>query len=797
MKKKLLKTGKEIPKLAAACIIAALVFAVSALLMIAGALNFPEYKTYDFRARLLAGQTRPSDDIIVILLQQESLDWAQRERGWGWPWPRKAYAELVDYMKAAGAKAVALDVLFTEPSVYRNARQDEIIDQAVAMLEEAQQDTAQGGSPRQQIRSLFRNTARALRELSSREDDASFAQAAADFGRVVQGVFLSSRQNREGSWPRDLDTPLFTPRTDLPPWEDLRMAGAQFPIPELRNNSGIVAAVTGIPDEVDGILRRGRLFYQFDGALIPSLAPASFLVSGERSGDLAFDERKRTFIWDDTLLPADRDGKVILRFRGDLNRYVPYDFWEILSSAEAYAAGESPLLPPEDFKDKYVFFGLYAPGLYDIFSTPISSVYPGVGIHVTMMDNLLSGDFIRESPLWLNLVILLAASLLVTLLSFYPGRIPVSLGVTFLTLLAAIGLALAAYHFGNLWLPMAAPIVTIVLSFLASTVYNYATEGSQKRFIKSAFSRYLSPKVIDQIIADPSQLNLGGEKREMTAIFTDVRSFSTISEALGDPSKLVELLNFYLTRMSDIVLQNGGTIDKYEGDAIIAFFGAPVRIEEHAIMACRSAVQMHKAERDINREAIERSLITGAVMEALVRKGILKRSDDPNPLFTRLGINTGDMVVGNMGTPDKMDYTIMGDAVNLAARLEGINKQYNTGGILISEYTRAKLGDHFILRPLSRVRVVGKNIPIRLYELLDLAEEAPPELTDMVKAWNLAFKAYEGRNFAAAGGGFKAICQKNQEDRVARLYLDRCAAYLKSPPEEDRWEGGVDNLTEK
>jgi hypothetical protein len=155
------------------------------------------------------------------------------------------------------------------------------------------------------------------------------------------------------------------------------------------------------------------------------------------------------------------------------------------------------------------------------------------------------------------------------------------------------------------------------------------------------------------------------------------------------------------------------------------------------------------------------------------------------------------MVVGNMGTPDKMDYTIMGDAVNLAARLEGINKQYNTGGILISEFTRAKLGDEFILRPLSRVRVVGKNIPIRLYELLDIREDAPPELADMADKWEPAFRAYEGRNFAAAGNVFKAIYQRNPRDLVAKLYLERCAKYFTSPPPDDKWEDGVDNLTEK
>jgi class 3 adenylate cyclase len=793
------RSRREIPKLAAVFIITLLVFAVSALLMLAGVLNFPEYKTYDFRVRLLAGQSRPSDDIILVLLTQDSLDWAQRERGWPWPWPRKAYAELVEYLNTGGAKSAAFDMLFTEPSVYRNARQDEIIDRAVESLEEAQRAAVQGEPPRRAMGSMFRSVVQALRELSSREDDASFGKAEEDFGRVVQTVFLSSQSGNRSSWPEGLDMPLFEGRETLPVLrlgrEDSALLGAQFPIDELRDHAGAIGTVTGIPDRVDDILRRGRLFYYFDGRLIPSLAAASLLVAGDRPRDLDYD--KGRLRWGGRVLPVDRQGNLILHFKGDLDRYVPYDFWEILESAEAWRSGGSPALPPEDFKDKYVFFGLYAPGLFDIFSTPISAVYPGVGMHVTMMDNLLSGDFIRESPRWLDLLILFAAALLITVLSLLPGRIPVALGTTILALVLIIGLGFACYHFGGLWIPMAAPLITVVLAFLASTVYNYATEGSQKRFIKSAFSRYLSPTVIDQIIADPSQLNLGGEKREMTAIFTDIRSFSTISEALGDPGKLVELLNFYLTRMSDIVLQNGGTIDKYEGDAIIAFFGAPVYMEDHARRACRSAVLMHKAEDEINREAVGRGLITAGVMEALVRKGILKSADDPRPLFTRLGINTGDMVVGNMGTPNKMDYTIMGDAVNLAARLEGINKQYNTGGILTSEYTRARLGDEFILRPLSRVRVVGKNIPIRLYEVLDIAAEAPPELAEMVRQWEGAFTAYEGRNFAAAGNVFKEICRRNPADRPARLYLDRCAACLKSPPPPDKWEDGVDNLTEK
>jgi class 3 adenylate cyclase/CHASE2 domain-containing sensor protein len=805
-------------KLPAAVITIVIVFVTTGVLLLSGALNFPEYKTYDFRVRLLAGLSRPSDDIIVILLDQDSLDWAQKERGWGWPWPRKAYAELVDYMRLGGAKSIAFDMLFTEPSVYRNARQEEIIEEAVKNLEATESLMAETQTPqpgreqlsrnqpeqRQSFReagALFRRAVEAMRELSSREDDASFVRAEKDFGRVVQGVFLSTQTGSESSWPQNLDTPLLQGRGEIPPsrlgsGETGAFPNAQFPIEELRNAAGAIGTITGLPDREDDVLRRIQLYHLFDNKLIPGLAPASLLVSGY-TREFSYHAKSRNIRWGNYSLPTDKDGNLILRFRGNLDRYVPYFVWEILKSAEDHKAGKPPLLPPEDFNGKYVFFGVYAPGLYDIFTTPFSSVYPGVGIHITMLDNILTGDFIRESPVWLSLVIIFTASVLITFLTMYCGHIPLSVGGMILSLALVIGLGFGAYHFGGLWLPMAAPIITILVSFLAAAVYNYATEGSQKRFIKSAFSRYLSPKVIDRIIADPSQLKLGGEKREMTAVFTDVRSFSTISEALGDPAKLVELLNYYLTRMSNIVLENSGTIDKYEGDAIIAFFGAPVYMENNASLACRAAVLMHKAEKEINREAVAQGLITGNVMEALVRKGILKNIQDPNPLFTRFGINTGDMVVGNMGTPNKMDYTIMGDAVNLAARLEGINKQYNTGGILISEFTRAKIGDEFILRPLSRVRVVGKNIPIRLYELLDIREEAPAGLAELTGVWEKAFKAYENRRFSEALRVFKAVYQKYPQDLTAKLYQDRCEKYRAAPPPEDKWENGVDNLTEK
>jgi adenylate cyclase len=788
----------KIDKKIIAVIITALVFLAITILHLSNVFYFFEYKSYDLRARLMAKYSRPSDDIIVVLLDQHSLDWAQQERGWGWPWPRQAYAEIVDYMNLSGAKSMVFDVLFSEPSIYRNAQQDEIIDNVVQSLENAQNAIFEG-QPRAAI-PLFLSIVRNLRELNARKDDASFIEAGKNFGRVVQAVFFSSQTGSINYWPAGLQSPMFQTENFGPMLDKFGLGidgeNAQFPIEGLRETAGALGAVTGKPDS-DGIVRRLNLFTLFDGKAMPGLSAASLLVSG-KGQKISYDKKNSTITWDDFSIPVDKNGKTLLRYRGDIDRYIPYTAMQILQSAEAYRQGAEPLLPPENFKNTYVFFGFYAPGLFDVFNTPISSGnYPGMGVHVTMLDNLLQGDFIRESRQWFNLLILLVVVGVTVLLTLLSGRIVLSVGGMILTMFVSVTASFAAYHLGNLWLPMVSYLAGTILAFITVTLYNYATEGSQKRFIKSAFSQYLSPKVIERIIADPSQLKLGGEKREMTAIFTDIRSFSTISEALGDPTKLVELLNFYLTRMSNIVLDNQGLIAKYEGDASIAFFGAPVRLSNHASLACRAAVHMKKAEKIINREALSLGLITAEVMSALAAKGIIKSADDPAPLFTRLGINTGDMVVGNMGTPNKMDYTIMGNAVNLAARLEGVNKQYNTGGILISEYTKEYIGDEFILSPLSRVRVVGINTPLRLYELLDIADEAHPDLLAMVKNWEEGFRAYENQDFPAARNIFETIYQHDNGDLAAKKYLDRCIKYIATPPDEVIWDKGVDNLFEK
>ncbi|MDR3019851.1 MAG: adenylate/guanylate cyclase domain-containing protein, partial [Treponema sp.] len=678
---------KKIGKKLSAVIIASLVFAVITGLHLLGVFKFLEYKSYDLRVRLTAGYTRPSDEIIVILLQQDCLDWAQRERGWGWPWPRQAYAEIVNYMNLSGANAIAFDVIFSEPSVYRNARQDEIIDNAVMILEEAEAAEALsieqprggaqgarqgGGSAPLGARQVNRAVINALRSLSAREDDAVFVRAEEDFGKVVQTVFFSTKTGSYRQWPRELDVPLFQPenfgnflnRFDIG-YEMGAEVGAQFPIQDLREAAGALGSVTGKPDS-DGIIRRLKPFTYFDGKAVPGLGPALLMVTGAEQ-EIYYDNKSSSLQWEYYSIPVDKDGNALLRYRGELDRYQPYRAMDILLSAESVERGENlefgeyltgmntrwNMLPRDNFARTYVFFGFYAPGLFDIFASPISSLYPGMGCHVTLLDNILKGDFIRESAQWLNLLILFAVVTVIVILTMFSHRIPVSLGGTAAIIIAILIGAFSAYSSGGLWIPMITLIAGTLAAFITVTLYNFATEGSQKRFIKSAFSQYLSPKVIDRIIADPSQLRLGGDTREMTAVFTDLRAFSTFSEALGDPAKLIELLNFYLTKTSNIVLDYEGTIDKYIGDAIVAFFGAPVYMDNHAALACRSAILMKKAEVDINREVLENGIINQKVLDALEGKGKLGRNlaGDPLPIFTRIGINTGSMVVGNMGTP--------------------------------------------------------------------------------------------------------------------------------------------------
>jgi class 3 adenylate cyclase len=331
----------------------------------------------------------------------------------------------------------------------------------------------------------------------------------------------------------------------------------------------------------------------------------------------------------------------------------------------------------------------------------------------------------------------------------------------------------------NYYIEIVAPITIMVVGYIGTTILRFLNSEKDKTFLRRAFSTFLSEDVVDILVKDPSLLKLGGEERNVTAIFTDIKGFSTIAEKIS-PTQLVSFLNKYLTLLSDIILENRGTIDKYEGDAIIAFFGAPVSSEEHAWQACISAVRMKQAEKEFNKEMLESGIITSEIK-------------------TRIGINTGNMVVGNMGTNQKMNYTMMGNNVNLAARLEGVNKIYNSW-ILVSEATwnDANSGIHegvLLARKIDKVRVVGINTPVQLYNIIGVTSELPREALDSVNIFHEGMNYYLQKDFLNAAKKFLEAQKLYPEDETPKVFVERCKKLHKTGVPEN-WDGVI-NMTTK
>ncbi len=423
----------------------------------------------------------------------------------------------------------------------------------------------------------------------------------------------------------------------------------------------------------------------------------------------------------------------------------------------------------DKMENSFSIIGFDATSMTDVGQTTFQELFPSVGIYSAVTNMILSEEFIDDTSNLLSIFVSLIFSIgLGFYIKFFNTGKSLIFGIV--VLLGTVVIMLIQFVFTKKYIGVVVPFSSAMLTFLSLMAFDFLTTIREKSFLRSAFSRYLSPEVINDIISDPSKLNLGGEKREMTAIFTDIEHFSSISEPL-DPADLVKLLNMYLTEMSNIIMGYKGTIDKYEGDAIICFFGAPIFMEEHAILACRTAIKMKKAEEKLNKYILENKL-------------------SHLPIYTRMGINTGDMVVGNMGSANKMDYTIMGNSVNLASRLEGVNKHYKTK-ILISENTREKIGDEFLIRKLDKIRVVGIQNPIRIYELLKLKAEAETEDLEMLTIWDSAILQYENQNFKEAKEIFESM---NSEENVIKLFINRCEDCLINKP--SNWDG-VFNLQEK
>jgi len=423
------------------------------------------------------------------------------------------------------------------------------------------------------------------------------------------------------------------------------------------------------------------------------------------------------------------------------------------------------------FRDKFVILGRVDTGTTDIGANPFWGEYINVGTHGVVLDMILSESFIALVDVHWRILFALVFVLLYFAASSRLSPAPRAVSA-FIAIVIVIFAAIMLFRYTGIFFNPLLTVLVMIGAAILREIISYSSSEREKQFIRKAFSTYVSSDVVKEIISDPSRLQLGGTKRYMTAVFTDLQGFSTMSERL-DPESLVGILNRYLTAMSDVVLAEKGTIDKYIGDAIVAFFGAPVEMHDHALRACFSAIAMKRIETELN-------------------KAILEERFSPVPLLTRIGINTGSMVAGNMGTESKMNYTIMGNAVNLAARLEAANKQYGTW-ILAPEQTILEAGDRILSRKLDRIRVVGINEPVQIYELINTREGATSGEKKLVEIFHQAMDCYEKRRWQEAMQGFWESMEI--DSGPSEMYLKRCQGFLDDPPQDD-WDG-VYNLTKK
>ena len=454
----------------------------------------------------------------------------------------------------------------------------------------------------------------------------------------------------------------------------------------------------------------------------------------------------------------------------------PYDVDEIHDTFETcrevyngYKDSRNKVM--EKVKDAICIVGTSATSTTDYGLNQYEEHYPNPGVHYSIGNMLLAQDFVDDTPEWVSVVI---AFVLCLVYSFASHRIKstgrqIIAGVSFLA--STLVVFLLFFIITRCYVGVVIPFVSLSITFIVTSIIGFVTASHDKKFITNAFSQCLSKEVVAEIVANPASFKLGGQRLEMTAMFTDIQKFSGFSELLS-AAQLVALLNYYLTKMSNIIMDERGTVDKYEGDAIIALVGAPVKMDDHAQCACAAAIKMKKVEVEMNKYI--REVASGekpAEMEQDLYDAFKIMVENQKTLFTRIGLNSGEMIAGYMGSENKKNYTMMGNNVNLASRLEGVNKQYHTGGIMISEATRNLLGDRFLVRSLDRVRVVNVNTPLRLYELLDEKSLASPETIAYYAEWEEAHKVFESRDYQKAGEMMKALVVKNPKDSVARYYI--------------------------
>ncbi|HEX4347012.1 MAG TPA: adenylate/guanylate cyclase domain-containing protein [Vicinamibacterales bacterium] len=658
-------------------IAALLILGVDAALTVATAggvqpLQAIELRTYDWRLQHTAKPQTAVPNIALVEIDESSLRNLEPVVG-KWPWPRVLHGELYDFLARGPAKVVAVDVNFAGPDHNAGFKMGD------GTMTGAESDQALADSIKRAGNVILLSDATFAGEAS--------APPLPDFGY--------SQMNVPGVTERSI---VFSP-----------YAAAAKAAMALGHNLFVL--------DPDGPIRHTVPFVRSNGHAIPSLGLAAALkVYGVAPGDIRLDgqilragDRAMPLEWRHVQTQTGTDSYLwgLINFHGpalleDMKHHVypTYSFFDLFYSEEQILAGQKPDVDPAIFKDKIVFVGATGAGLFDVFETPFShGRMPGIQIHAAVADDLLTGRFMRAGSTTVRIATVVATSLAAGVLS---TLLPAwwATGAT-LALIVLFGWLSTALFAGGYWLNLSQPILADSFALFGGVGYQYFVEGREKRKMKKLFGQYVSKDVYEQLVANPGLARLGGNRRQMSVLFSDIRGFTTFSEK-GQPEDVVHMLNEYFTKMVAIVFHHKGTVDKFVGDMVMALFGAPLDDPEHAEHAVETALEMIAELKKLNE----------------------KWAGEGRPsLDIGVGVNTGPMIAGNIGSDQIMSYTVIGDAVNLGSRLESLNKQYSTR-IIISEATKDCLKGVYTFRSLGDVVVKGKSKPVAIFEVLGRGEGA-------------------------------------------------------------------------
>ncbi len=705
-------------------------------------LNTLDAFVYDARLRLT---TKGGIDERIVILDIDEKSLAEYGR---WPWSRDKLAALVSGLfDRYGIAILGFDVVFAEADK----------SSGLDSLETIAGDALKGDA-------AFQAALKTLR--GSLDYDRRFAEALRE-RPVVLGYYFSNldQAERSGALPRPaVAAGTFAGKNiAFTAW-----SGFGGNLPEFQKNAVSAGHFNSLAD-FDGVSRRVPMLVEHEGKYYETLSLAMVrvllgqppVVPGYPEPGMLSSRSYSGLEWLD--LPTQR-GTLRIPVDENVSALIPYHgaqgSFRYLSAADALAGR----LKSEQLKGKIVLLGTTAPGLMDLRATPVGSTYPGVEIHANMIAGMLDGTIKQKPPYVLGADVLLLSLCTLLLAFLLPILSPLRATALALTALVAVSALNFFLWTAGLATPVAAVISTILALYALNMSWGYFVESRSKRQFAELCGQYVPPELVDEMARDPERYSMEGKSEDLSVLFSDVRGFTSISEGL-DPRELTQLMNEYLGAMTQVIQQNRGTLDKYVGDMIMAFWGAPVAAADHARRAVLTALEMQVELRKLDAPFAERGW---------------------PPLHIGIGINSGTMTVGDMGSKVRKAYTVMGDAVNLASRLESITKQYGVG-IIVSDATRA-LVPGLVYRELDRVRVKGKDEPVIIFEPLGTAEQLGKDVHDELKLWNQALRLYRQQDWEQAELQLYNLSRIRPQCILYEVYAKRIVYHRDHPP-GDGWDG--------